>query len=98
VKLRAIESWGGGVKLRVFEDQGGISNRLVVRRGFVKFPPKLNMSRYYKFKGKIQFTPLKFQRFFNLNSKVLKLAVYSLEVSKSGNLNLPLKWMEIKKK
>jgi ribonuclease BN (tRNA processing enzyme) len=57
--------------------------------------------------GKIQFTPLKFQRFFNLNLKVLKLpvyspkvsklAVYSPKVSKSSNLNLPLKWTEIKK-
>jgi hypothetical protein len=28
----------GGVKLRVFEDQGGISKQLVVQRGLVKFP------------------------------------------------------------
>jgi hypothetical protein len=45
--------------------------------------------------GKIQFTPLKFQEFFNLNPKISKLAVYLFEVSKSGNLNLPLKWTEI---
>jgi hypothetical protein len=36
VKLREIESWG--VKLRVFEDQGGISKWLVVQGGPVKFP------------------------------------------------------------
>jgi hypothetical protein len=36
VKLREIESWG--VKLRESEDQGGISKRLVVQGGLVKFP------------------------------------------------------------
>jgi hypothetical protein len=36
--------------------------------------------------------PLKFQRVFNLNHKVSKLAVYSPEVSKSGNLNFSLKF------
>jgi hypothetical protein len=35
--------------------------------------------------GKIQFTPLKFQGFFNLNPKVSKLIVYPPEVSKNGN-------------
>jgi hypothetical protein len=42
--------------------------------------------------------PLKFQRFFNLNPKVSKLTVYPSEISKSGNLNIPLKWAKIKKK
>jgi hypothetical protein len=32
-----------------------------------------------------------------LNPKVSKVAIYSPEVSKSGNLNIPLKLMEIKK-
>jgi hypothetical protein len=41
---------------------------------------------------KIQFTPLKFLGFFNLNPKVSKLAVYPFEVSKIGNLNLMLKF------
>jgi hypothetical protein len=40
--------------------------------------------------GKIQFTLLKFQMFFNLNPKVSKLTVYPPGVSKSDNLNLPL--------
>jgi hypothetical protein len=43
---------------------------------------------FNNFSGKIQFTPLKFQGFFNLNSKVLKLAVYPPKVSKSGKVNL----------
>jgi hypothetical protein len=38
VKLREIESWG--VKLRESEDQGGISKRLVVQGGLVKFSQK----------------------------------------------------------
>jgi hypothetical protein len=42
--------------------------------------------------GKIQFTPLKFWGFFNLNPKVSKLAVYPPEVSKIDNLNLMLKF------
>jgi hypothetical protein len=46
----------------------------------------------YLLLGKIQFTPLKFQEFFNLNPKVSKFVVYPPEVSKSGNLNLPLKF------
>jgi hypothetical protein len=33
-------------------------------------------------KGKIHFTPLKFQEFFNLNPRVLKLAIYSLKFQK----------------
>jgi hypothetical protein len=37
---------------------------------------------FNNFSGKIQFTPLKFQGFFNLNSKVLKLAVYPLKFQK----------------
>jgi hypothetical protein len=30
--------------------------------------------------------------FFNLNPKISKLAIYPPEISKSGNLNLPLKF------
>jgi hypothetical protein len=44
----------------------------------------------FKKLGKIHFTPLKFQDFFNFNPKISKLAIYPPEVSKSGNLNPPL--------
>jgi hypothetical protein len=40
----------------------------------------------YKSLGKIHFTPLKFQGFFNFNYKVSKLAIYTPKVSKSDNL------------
>jgi hypothetical protein len=50
------------------------------------FPP-FNLEKKM---GKIHFTPLKFQGFFNFNPKVLKLAIYSPEVSKNGNINSPL--------
>jgi hypothetical protein len=39
---------------------------------------------------KNHFISLKFQEFFNLNLKVLELAIYPHEVSKSFNLNHPL--------
>jgi hypothetical protein len=42
--------------------------------------------------GQNSIYPLKFQRFFNLNPKVSKLTVYSPEISKSDNLNIPLKF------
>jgi hypothetical protein len=44
----------------------------------------------FLFLGKIQFTPLKFLGIFNLNPKVSKLTVYSLEVLKSSKVNLLL--------
>jgi hypothetical protein len=40
-------------------------------------------------KGKIQFTP---PEILGVNSKVSKLTIYPPEVSKNGNLNLPLKF------
>ena len=43
-----------------------------------------------KNKGKFYFIPTKFHEFFNFNPKILKFAIYPLEVSKSDNLNLPL--------
>jgi hypothetical protein len=49
----------------------------------VKKPPWVTIL----FLEKIQFTLMKFQRFFNLNPKISKLAVYSPKVSKSGKVN-----------
>jgi hypothetical protein len=46
----------------------------------------------YYYRAKFSLLPLKFQEFFNLNLKVSKLTIYPLEVSKNGNLNIPLKF------
>jgi hypothetical protein len=64
---------------------------IVVRIVVKLVPYSLSLSDIIK--GKIQFNPLKFQEIFNLNLKVLKLAVYPPEVSKSGKVNLLLTFL-----
>ena len=78
-------SWLLGLGKRV--SIGGLSTLISRNKHFLR--SSFNLFGIDLFLRKIQLTPLKFQEFFNLNSKVLKLAVYIPEVSKSSNLNLP---------
>jgi hypothetical protein len=47
---------------------------------------------YLNIKGQNSVYPSKFQEFFNLNPKILKLTIYPPEVSRSDNLNISLKF------
>ena len=44
--------------------------------------------------GEIQFIPPEVSEIFQFDSQSFKIGSLTLEVSKSGNLNLPLKWTE----
>jgi hypothetical protein len=58
---------------------GGVCKRRYSSGGLSEITPNL-----------FHFTSLKFFEFFNFNPKILKLAIFLIEVSKSGNLNYPL--------